>query len=109
MIPQILEITAPVFILAAIGYGWARSGLPYDIPFVTRLAMMWAIPALIFTTLVRAEIDPAALGATLDALDEVLIERARFVEEGPDELFGEDRRFPVKARGLHRFEGFRWY
>ncbi|MEL7462535.1 MAG: AEC family transporter [Pseudomonadota bacterium] len=61
MILQILEITAPVFILGAIGYGWARSGVPYDIPFVTRLAMMWAIPALIFSTLVRAEIDPAAL------------------------------------------------
>lgn len=61
MFLQILEITAPVFILAAIGYGWARSGAPYDIPFVTRLAMMWAMPALIFSTLVRAEIDADAL------------------------------------------------
>ena len=60
MFLQIVEITAPVFILAAIGYGWARSGAPYDIPFVTRLAMMWGMPALIFSTLVRAEIDPAA-------------------------------------------------
>lgn len=61
MIVQILEITAPVFILAAIGYGWARSSVPYEIPFVTHLAMMWAMPALIFSTLVRAEIDGAAL------------------------------------------------
>lgn len=61
MILDVLEITAPVFMLAAVGYGWARSGAPYDIPFVTRLAMMWAMPALIFSTLSRAEIDPAAL------------------------------------------------
>ena len=61
MFLSIIEITAPVFILAAIGYGWARSGAHYDIPFVTRLAMMWAMPALIFSTLVRAEIDGAAL------------------------------------------------
>ena len=61
MILTILEITAPVFLLSAIGYGWARSGAHYDIPFVTRLAMNWAVPALIFSTLSRAEITPAAL------------------------------------------------
>lgn len=58
---QILEITAPVFILGFVGWAWARSGAPYDIPFVTRLAMQLAMPCLIFSTLVRAQIAPEAL------------------------------------------------
>ena len=49
-----------VLVLGSIGFGWAKSGAHYDIPFVTRLAMMWAMPALIFSTLVRAEIDAEA-------------------------------------------------
>ncbi|MCI4664733.1 MAG: AEC family transporter [Neomegalonema sp.] len=61
MIFNVLEITAPAFFLAAVGYGWARSGAPYDIPFVTRLAMMWALPALIFSTLSRTPLEPTAL------------------------------------------------
>lgn len=60
MILQVLEITAPVFILASIGWLWAKRGLPYDIQFVTRLGTQIAMPCLIFSTLVRAEIDPAA-------------------------------------------------
>jgi len=60
MIVQILEITAPVFILASIGYIWARRGIPYDISFVTRLGTQLAMPCLIFSTLVRADIDPVA-------------------------------------------------
>lgn len=69
MILQVLEITAPVFTLVAIGFLWARRGLPYDVAFVTRLGTQLAVPCLIFSTLVRAEIDAAAvrevLGATL--------------------------------------------
>lgn len=60
MILQILEITAPVFILAAVGFGWARRGAPYDIAFATRLGTGLAMPCLVFSTLVRAEISPAA-------------------------------------------------
>lgn len=58
MVWQILEITAPVFALAIIGYVWKRTGLPYDVPFVTRLAMQVSIPALIFSVLSRIEVDP---------------------------------------------------
>ncbi|MEM8753352.1 MAG: AEC family transporter [Pseudomonadota bacterium] len=58
---QILEITAPVFLLGFVGWLWARLGAPYDIPFVTRLATQLAMPCLIFSTLARAEIEPAAL------------------------------------------------
>ncbi len=59
---EILQITAPVFLLAAVGYGWARLGVPFELPFVTRLAANLATPCLIFSTLATAEIDPAAFG-----------------------------------------------
>jgi predicted permease len=63
LIPTVLEIVAPVFLLAAVGYVWVRSGGEYRIEFVTRLAMTLAVPALIFTALMKTEIDPAALTA----------------------------------------------
>lgn len=61
MIQQVLEITAPVFVLATIGYVWAKRGIAYDIAFVTRLATQIAMPCLIFSTLVRADVTPAAV------------------------------------------------
>jgi predicted permease len=60
MVLQILEITAPVFLLALLGYVWKRTGLPFDIPFVTRIAMQVSIPALLFSVLSRIEVDPVA-------------------------------------------------
>ncbi|GIX15802.1 MAG: hypothetical protein KatS3mg118_3761 [Paracoccaceae bacterium] len=58
---QVLQIVAPVFILAGIGFVWVRLGLAYDLAFVTRLAMQLGMPCLIFTALARAEIDPRLL------------------------------------------------
>lgn len=59
----VLEIVAPVFILAAIGFIWVKLGFEYRIEFITRLAMTLSVPALIFTALMKTEIDPAALTA----------------------------------------------
>ncbi len=61
LIFTVLEIVAPVFLLAAIGFAWVKFGLEYRIEFVTRLAMTLALPALIFVSLMQTEIDPAAL------------------------------------------------
>ncbi|MSU89468.1 AEC family transporter [Rhodobacteraceae bacterium 2CG4] len=61
LILEVLQIVAPVFLLAGIGWGWVRMGLFYDVEFVTRLAMSLAMPCLIFTALMRTEIDPARL------------------------------------------------
>lgn len=57
----VLEIVAPVFILAAIGFAWVRLGFEYRVEFVTRLAMTLSVPCLIFTALMKTEVDPAAL------------------------------------------------
>ena len=59
----VLEIVAPVFILAAIGFGWVKAGFEYRVEFVTRLAMTLSVPCLIFVSLMRTNIDPSALTA----------------------------------------------
>ena len=61
LVLTVLEITAPVFLLAAIGFTWVRMGFDYQIDFVTRMAMTLSVPCLIFTALMKTEIDPAAL------------------------------------------------
>ena len=61
---QVLEIIAPVFVIAGIGVAWVAMGLEYHVQFVTRLTMTLAAPCLIFTSLVRTEIDPQALRDT---------------------------------------------
>ena len=59
----VLEIVAPVFLLAAVGFTWVKLGFEYRINFVTQLAMTLAVPCLIFTSLMQTDIDPAALTA----------------------------------------------
>ena len=61
LILTVLEIVAPVFILAGIGFTWVKRGLEYRLEFVTRLAMTLSVPALIFTALVKTELDPNAV------------------------------------------------
>ena len=63
LVLTVLEIVAPVFLLAATGFGWRKVGFEYPVAFVTRLAMTIAVPCLIFTALMQTEIDPAALSA----------------------------------------------
>ena len=61
----VLEIVAPVFLLAMIGFTWVKLGFEYRVEFVTRLAMTLAVPCLIFTALMKTEIDPSALTTLL--------------------------------------------
>ena len=58
----VLEIVAPVFLLAGVGFTWVRLGFEYRIQFVTRLAMTLAVPCLIFTALMKTELDKSAIG-----------------------------------------------
>jgi predicted permease len=59
----VLGIVAPVLLLGVAGFTWARAGYDYPIAFVTRMSMTLAVPCLIFTALMDAEIAPAALTA----------------------------------------------
>lgn len=64
LVLTVLEITAPVFLLAAVGFTWVKLGFEYRVEFVTRLAMTLSVPCLIFVALMQTEVDPQAL-ATL--------------------------------------------
>ena len=57
----VLQIVAPVFLLAGLGFAWIRLGFEYRIQFVTQLAMTLGVPCLIFVSLMQAEIEPKAL------------------------------------------------
>lgn len=61
LVITVLEISAPVFFLALIGFVWVKAGFEYRIRFVTQLAMNLGIPCLIFTALMQAKIEPQAL------------------------------------------------
>jgi len=51
VIAEVAAVLAPVFVLAAIGYGWRLTGAPFDMPFVTRIIMYVAGPCLVFSSL----------------------------------------------------------
>lgn len=53
----VLQIVAPVFLLALIGVVWVRLGYDYSVQFVTRLAMTLGVPCLIFVALMETRID----------------------------------------------------
>jgi predicted permease len=53
---NVLEIVAPVFFLSLIGFVWVKTGLDYNIQFVTRLSMTLAVPCLIFVSLMKTNI-----------------------------------------------------
>jgi len=55
LILTVLEIVAPVFLVAGVGFAWVKAGFEYRIEFVTRLAMTLAVPCLIFTALMKTE------------------------------------------------------
>ena len=63
LILTVLEIVAPVGLLGAIGFVWVKTGHEYRMEFITRLSMTLSVPALIFTALMKTEIEPAALTA----------------------------------------------
>ncbi|MCW8915267.1 MAG: AEC family transporter [Magnetovibrio sp.] len=72
MFETLIAIIAPVLICAAIGYGWAKMGRPYNTEMVTHLVSTIGVPCLVFTTLVNVNIDMNALakmaGASVAAL-----------------------------------------
>lgn len=72
MLGELLAIVAPVYLCAALGFGWVRLGRRYDTELVTDLIMNVGAPCLVFSSLVAVSLDGEALtemlGATLLAL-----------------------------------------
>lgn len=60
MLAELFAVLAPVFIVAGIGYAWARHGQPYPTDFIARLVLTIGTPSLVLSTLSRTELDAAA-------------------------------------------------
>lgn len=66
LLPILLEIAAiiaPLFIIAGIGLAWGRSGRPFDTNMIGALSLYFGVPCLIFSTMTKLEISPAAFGS----------------------------------------------
>lgn len=73
MYAEIMSIIAPVFICAAIGFGWARSGQAFDSQFISTLVMNIGAPCLIVGTLGKVNISAPHLSHIVMATVLVLL------------------------------------
>ncbi len=73
MYADILAILAPIIICTLIGYGWARSGVPYEGEFVTRLVMNIGAPCLVIGTLSKTQMPAESLAEIMTAAAVVLV------------------------------------
>jgi len=62
VLAEILSVVAPLFICAGIGFVWGRLDKPFDAEMMTGLALHLGVPCLVFSTLTRLDISPAAFG-----------------------------------------------
>ncbi len=62
---QLVPIIAPVLICALLGYGWARTGLPFEREFLTRIVMNIGAPCLILNGIANLEFAPADFATIL--------------------------------------------
>ena len=63
MTGDLFAIVAPVFLTAAIGFAWERSGRVFDTDFVTGIVLTVATPCLVFSSLTRLDVSLETLGA----------------------------------------------
>lgn len=62
MLVEIFSIIAPVFLIAATGFTWARMGYDYDTVIITRLLVNITTPCLVFSRLTELAIPVAQFG-----------------------------------------------
>ncbi|MBT5514019.1 MAG: AEC family transporter [Rhodospirillaceae bacterium] len=62
MFSAIFTVIAPIFVCAAIGFVWARTRVPYETEFVTRIVTKVGMPCLVFGTLAKVDLTPEMLG-----------------------------------------------
>lgn len=62
MFYELFSVLAPVVIVAAVGFGWAKSGQPFDNNFVSTFNFNIATPLLIFSSLTKLHVDLASVG-----------------------------------------------
>jgi malate permease and related proteins len=67
VIAQVAAVLLPVFCIAGLGYVWRLSGVPFDLPFVTRVIMYVAGPSLVFDSLSKLTMPLREFGAMVGA------------------------------------------
>ncbi len=65
---ELVSILAPVFLIASVGYYWAKRQWPFDHGFVTKLITNFSGPCLIFSVFSQAQIDAGTLGVVAGAM-----------------------------------------
>lgn len=73
MLADIFSVIAPVVLIAALGFGWAKRGGTFDNATVSGLVMNLGSPCLIFSSLTTIDLDPGAFGSVLLASIGVLV------------------------------------
>ncbi|ASP23669.1 membrane transport protein (plasmid) [Antarctobacter heliothermus] len=73
MIAVLLAVMAPIFMVAAIGYGWIRMGQPFDNHFVTALVAYVGTPCLLLRTFNQGAIGLDDFGSMLVAAVALLV------------------------------------
>ena len=58
----LVDVVGPVFIVALVGYAWARSGAAFDPRFVSMLVTNVATPCLVIDNLAKSSLNFSALG-----------------------------------------------
>lgn len=76
MLLQIAAVIAPLFICAATGFLWARSRMPFNTDMIGSLVQNFALPCLIFSTLTKLNVSPAAFGEMAGAYLTALVIQA---------------------------------
>ena len=61
MFAELVSIVAPIYLIAGLGFGWARLSRAYDQTFVTHIVMSIGAPALVFSRLSNLDMAPDAL------------------------------------------------
>ena len=73
MYAQLVPIIAPVFLVALIGFGWARLGLPFERDFLTRIIMNIGAPSLVLNGIANLEFSPADFALSMLAAVTMLL------------------------------------
>ena len=62
MVELFLNVVAPVFIIAGLGWGWSRLKIHFDSETITRLVMNIGVPGLIFSSMTSLSVSKEAFG-----------------------------------------------
>jgi len=61
LLGRLVDIVAPIYVVAGLGWWWSRSGRAYDTLLVTDLIMTIGAPALVFASLTDLQVEARAL------------------------------------------------